>query len=72
MVVPREDVNRSTLRNKDMSQGEFFKNIGQDTGSDYVLMGSITEFEDAFSLDTKILDIKKGFVQNFLYPGRHP
>ncbi len=65
MVVPREDINRITLRNKDVSQGEFFKNIGQDTGSNYVLMGSITEFEDAFSLDTKILDIKKGLSRTF-------
>jgi TolB-like protein len=35
-------------------------NIGQDLGTDYVILGSITVFGESVSLDAKILDVAKG------------
>ena len=44
---------------------QLFKKIASLTNSDYVLAGSITQFSNAFSIDTKIYDIKNQQYLNF-------
>lgn len=57
-VVPDNIVEKhlKTIGSTDMNTR--IKTLSKLTGSDYVLTGSITQFSDAFSIDTRIYDIQ--------------
>lgn len=65
MVAHQKDISRTVFNNQLMSDPEFFRTVGKNLDSDYLLTGSITEFSDAFSLDTTILNMKNGHSRSF-------
>ncbi len=54
-LVQQDIILKHLKNNKKLS----IKKLADLTGSDYILTGSITNFSNAFSIDTKIYDIKK-------------
>ncbi len=59
-AIPKEIKQFTSIRDNDTAA-----KVAAATRSDYVLLGSITEFAGAYSLDTKVFDIEKGTVQSF-------
>lgn len=57
-VIDRQKTMANLKQVKSLTSDQAVKKIADATGCDYVLAGSITSFADAFSIDTKIYDIK--------------
>lgn len=57
-TVDRQQVKSHLADLTDKNPNRVVKKIADRTGCDYVLTGSIIQFADAFSIDTKIIDVK--------------
>jgi TolB-like protein len=64
-VIPEKTVLKLLKPIQSQSRDQQIHQIAMQTGSDYVLTGSITNFSDAFSIDTHIYDIKNKRFMTF-------
>ncbi|MCF6247081.1 MAG: hypothetical protein L3J69_06935 [Desulfobacula sp.] len=64
--VIRKDLTTNALANaKTSSEYQTILQIGKLTHADYVISGIVTEFSGAFSIDTKVYDLKQGAFFTF-------
>ncbi|MFO7752710.1 MAG: hypothetical protein R6V41_06285 [Desulfobacteraceae bacterium] len=59
-VASKKEVMPEVEENSGLSGKELSMKVGRSTGYDYVISGSVTEFEGAFSIDARILDVASG------------
>ncbi|PIE60974.1 MAG: hypothetical protein CSA29_05775 [Desulfobacterales bacterium] len=58
VVVPPEQINKTlALLPTPLPESQLVNVVAKETGSDYVLSGTITRFDGAFSIDAKVFDI---------------
>jgi len=56
----------------DIKRSELVSQLAADTGSDYVIQGSITEFAGAFSVDATVFNIRQNSSQSFFTQAETP
>ncbi len=64
-IVDKRTIVDLLKKNNKLPKDKLISSIAEETRSDYVLMGSITEFADAFSIDANIYDIRDKTVKPF-------
>ncbi len=64
-VIPHKTISKLLKTVQSGSKDQQIHQISKLTGSDYVLTGSITQFSEAFSIDTHIYDIKNKRFMTF-------
>ena len=65
VVVPPATTGALWSATSDMTGKERIQQLGKETGSDYIVVGSITELAGAFSIDARVIDIKNNRYGSF-------
>ena len=65
MVIPPLETGTIWAQTQEMPSKERIQNLARKTGSDYVILGSITELAGAFSIDARVIDIKNNRYGSF-------
>ncbi len=64
IVIKKRNMN-DLLKTIDKNSTNLVQDILDRTHTDYIMTGSVTQFSDAFSIDTKILDVKNSQSLSF-------
>ena len=64
-VIDTAQAMKALTGTKDASTRKTILRIGETTNADYIVTGIVTEFSGAFSIDTKVYDIKNGSFLTF-------
>lgn len=64
-MVPQHIVDDAMQTLDQESETHRVRKIGRRTNADYVITGSITEFSNAYSIDTKVYHLKDNFFHTF-------
>jgi TolB-like protein len=57
-VISENQIKNQISDSKHLSGNKFIYNVGQQTHSDYIISGSVTELSGSFSIDARVYDIK--------------
>ncbi len=65
VVIPPSETSALWSDTREMTAKERIQQLAKETGSDYIIVGSITELAGSFSIDARVIDIKSNRYGSF-------